>query len=155
MDNLIISGEGFSYSVKEPQDWIADTDNAPKYESNIVFYNNEKELKNGGALIQVYAFSKQDENTIEDLKYDIASYKKQYPALKEQNFETSHKEYKTFSKLVYVDKKFFQYITYINPGDKFHKGISMAMHIENRPATENELAAYRQIVNSVIMLIGK
>ena len=151
MDNLMVYGDNFTFSLKEPQGWIGDIDNAAKYQSNIIFYMTKSDLINGGALIQAYTFSKHDENTIEDLNYDINSYKKEYPTLKEQNIEAKHNAYMTFSKLIYVDNNFFQYITYINPGSKYHNGVSIAMNISKRPATEKELSAYRQIVNSLIM----
>ena len=151
-DNLMIYGEGFMFSLKEPSGWTVDVDNAAKYNANVIFYANKNDMDKGGALVQAQAFSKNDENTIEDLKYDIASYKRDYPTLKEQNLEAKHKNYKTFSKLIYVDNKFFQYITYINPGTKYHNGISVAMNISKRQATDKELLAYRQIINSLIMI---
>lgn len=155
MDNLMVYGDGFTFSLKEPQGWTGDIDNAAKYQANIVFYLNKTDPEKGGTLIQAYAFSKHDENTIEDLNYDVNSYKKDYPTLKEQTFEAKHKNYTTFSKLIYVDNKFWQYITYINPGVKFDKGVSVAMNISKRAATDKELAAYRQIVNSLVMINGK
>jgi hypothetical protein len=151
LNSLIVYGDGFTFGIKEPIGWKGDIANAAKYKSNIVFYLNESELANGGALIQAYAFSKHDENTIEDLNHDVSSYRKDYPKLKEQNLKTHHKYYKTFSKLVYLDTEFFQYITYINPGKDFHNGISVAMNIIKRPATNKELTAYKYVVSSLKM----
>lgn len=154
IDNHLVFGEGFSFSLKAPKGWIGDIENAANYNANIILYTSKNELLNGGAIIQAQAFSKNDENTNEDLAYDISSYKNEYPALKEQNLVAKHKTYKTYSKLIFVDNNFFQYITYINPGIEFHKGVSIAMNIAKVPATEEELAAYKQIVNSMIMIIG-
>ncbi|WP_196888252.1 hypothetical protein [Aureivirga sp. CE67] len=78
MDNLIVYGETFSFKVKEPNNWKGDINNAVKYHSNIVFYKNKKELKNGGAIIQVLDFTKQDEKTNKDLEYDISNYERDY-----------------------------------------------------------------------------
>lgn len=154
VDNLMVYGDGFIFSVNEPVGWTGDIDIAKDYYSNIVFYTSKDDIKKGGALIQVYSFNKQDEKTEKDLEYDIKSYKDKYKNLKQQDFLVSHKEYKCFSKLVYVDEEFYQYTVYVNPGPKFKTGVSMAMNISNRPATEQELQAFRQIISSLIMLKG-
>jgi hypothetical protein len=154
MDNLMIYGDGFMFSVKEPVGWTGDIDIAKDYYSNIVFYTSKDDIKKGGALIQVYSFSKQDEKTEKDLEYDIKSYKDKYKNLKQQDFLVFHKDYKCFSKLAYVDKDFYQYTVYVNPGPKFKTGVSNAMNISKRPANEQELQAFRQIISSLIMLKG-
>ena len=154
-DYIIIYGNDFSFSLKEPTGWTGDIKTASKYGANIIFYQSKNDLTNGGALIQAYAFAKQDENTVEDLKYDIGSYKKTYPNLKEDSFKAIHKDYNTFSKLIYIKDDFYQYITYINPGNKFKKGVTVAMNVSKKSATEKELIAYRAIVSSLIMLNGK
>jgi len=148
-DNLIVYGENFTFSVKEPPNWKGDIDRAAEFYSNIIFYQNEELIEKGGALIQTLVFKKQDENTIEDLKYDISSYEKDYPNLKQEEMIVNHKEYKCFSKLVYVENSFYQYITYINPGDSFKYGLSVAMNISKRRALDNEIEAYKLIIESL------
>jgi len=153
-DNLVVYGEKFMFSVKEPSGWIGDIDIAKEYSANIVFYKTLSDLKNGGALIQVYNFKKTDEKTENDLEYDIKEYKDENKNLKQQNLVVYHKEYKCFSKLVYVDKNFYQYIVYVNPGSKYKSGVSIAMNISKRQATEEELSAFKLIIASIIMMKG-
>lgn len=152
MKSLIVYGDDFSFSVKEPNNWIGDIDNASKYYSNIVFYKSIKDLNNGGALIQVLIFKKQDENTIEDLKYDVDKYKKKYTDIKEKDIQIVHKDYQCFSKIVLVEKKFTQYISYINPGEKYKNGFSVSMNISKRDATEDERQAFEKIIESLWMM---
>lgn len=152
MDNLIVYGETFSFHVKEPINWISDIDNAANYHSNIIFYKNKKELENGGALIQVLAFTKQDEKTNEDLEYDISTYEKNYEKLKQKDFYVAHKEYKCYPKLVYVKDDFYQYIVYINPGEKYKNGISISMNTSKREAHPEELKAFFAIIESLWMI---
>jgi hypothetical protein len=102
MNGLIIYGDGFIFSVKEPDGWTGDIDNAKQYYSNIIFYKSKEDLDKGGVLIQVYNFSKQDEKTNKDLEYDVKSYKDKYKELKQQDLLVTHKEYKCYSKTVYV-----------------------------------------------------
>ncbi|MBC7450154.1 MAG: hypothetical protein H7259_01550 [Cytophagales bacterium] len=154
MSNLVVYGDGFTFSVEEPIGWTGDIDIAKDYYSNIAFYQSKDDIKKGGALIQVYRFGKQDEKTEKDLEYDIKSYKDKYKNLKQQDFLVSHKDYKCYSKLVYVDNDFYQYIVYVNPGPKFRTGVSVAINISKRLATEEELQAFRQIISSLVMLKG-
>jgi hypothetical protein len=147
--SLLVFGDGFSFSIKEPPGWKGDIENAKKYDANIILYKDKAELKNGGAIVQVLAFTKQDEQTNKDLEADVASYKRDYPKAKFQDFKVKHKSYKTYSKLVFIDKKFYQYIVYINGGSKYKTGFSVAMNILNRQATQEELQSYLDIIASL------
>lgn len=151
MSSLLVYGDGFKFAVKEPVGWKGDIDNAEKYYSNIIFYKSKEDIDNGGALIQVYIFNKQDEKTQKDLDYDINGYKDKYKNLKQQDLSTSHKEYKCYSKIVYVENDFYQYTVYVNPGVKYKNGLSVAMNISKKPATEEELKAFREIIASLTM----
>lgn len=154
ISSLIVYGDSFVFGVKKPTSWKGDIEIAKDFSSNIIFYKNKSDLKNGGALIQISIFSKQDEETEEDLKYDISRYTDKYTDLKEQNLLISHGKYKCFSKMVYVEKNFYQYIVYINPGEKFKNGLSVAMNISKRAATEEELQTFRDIIFSLVILKG-
>ncbi len=154
MSGLIIYGDGFIFGVDEPDSWKGDIEKANEYYSNVIFYKSDEGLKNAIALIQVTIFTKKDEKTEKDLSYDVETYKLKYKNLKQQEFAVAHDEYKCYSKLMYVEEEFYQYTAYINPGAKFKSGLSVAMNIPKRPATENELKAFRQIITSLTMLNG-
>ena len=152
--HLVVYGDEFIFGVKEPDNWLGDIDNAKKYQANIIFYKSKVDFENGGVLIQVYSFRKQDEKTEDDLEYDIKSYKEKYKDLKEQTFLVSHKNYKCYSKMVYVENVFYQYTVYINPGLKYKRGLSVAMNIQFLPATDEQLKAFREIISSLLMMKG-
>ncbi|MDB5281412.1 MAG: hypothetical protein JWO06_487 [Bacteroidota bacterium] len=154
MGSLMVYGDGFAFGVKEPDGWTGDIDLAKEYFANIVFYKSKADIKNGGALIQVYHFNKEDEDTEKDLAYDIKQYKDKYKNLKQEKFLVSHISYKCFAKLVFVEEEFYQYLVYVNPGPKYKGGASFAMNISKRPATEEELKAFKQIISSFIMMKG-
>lgn len=149
MDALIVYGEGFSFKVKEPKNWIGDIDNAAKYYSNIIFYESSEKLKEGGALIQVIAYTRHNENTLEDLKYDLETYKNDYPNIQFKEFEVEHEDYECFSKIAYLKDDFYQYITYINPGKEYKNCISIVMNLAKRDANKEEIKAYNKIIESL------
>ena len=154
MDALLVYGDSFIFSIKEPRGWTGDTEIAHKFYSNIVFYKSIADFNKGGALVQVYNYKKQNEKTENDLNDDIKGYKKDYSNLIEQELIVDHKDYKCFSKLIYVPDKFYQYIVYVNPGLKYKSGISVSMNISKRIATEEELKAFREIISSLVMMKG-
>jgi len=154
MSSLMVYGDNFMFSVKEPDGWTGDIDNAAKYDANIIFYKSKSDVEQGGALVQVYNFKKQDEKTEDDLKYDVKHYEKKYSNLKQQDLVVTHQDYKCYAKLVYVKDQFYQYIVYVNPGAKYKSGISVAMNISKRAATADELKAFTEIIASLTMFKG-
>lgn len=151
-DTIVVYGNDFAFKVNAKIGWIGDIDLAKQYYSNIIFFKSKDELKNGGAIIQINVFKKQDEKTEKDLEYDIKSYIDKYKDLKKQELIVSNKEYKCFSMHIYVDKVFYMYTAYINPGVNFKKGFSVSMNVSKRNATEEELTAFREIIASLVML---
>jgi hypothetical protein len=150
---LIVYGDGFSFSVREPDFWTGDTGMASKYHCNIVFYPAGEDPEQA-ALVQVALFHKQDEKTQDDLAFDVKSYEERYPDLVKEGLNLAHKDYKVFGTVVSVKDTFHQYIAYINPGTGFDNGLSVAMNIQKRPATEDELAAFRAIIASLWIMKG-
>jgi hypothetical protein len=144
-----VTGTGYAYSVEEPKRWTGDRERAKDFFSNIVFYENEQSLTAGGALIQVLLFKKQDENTIDDLNHDVNGYKREFPTAKVKNVKYKHKNYVCFAKVVYLQSRFYQYICYINPGKKFQNGFSVAMNVQKREPTKQELLAFESVIQSL------
>jgi len=150
-DNIIIYGDSFLFSIHKPAGWNGNVDNAKNYNANIVFYKNKEDIKTGGTLIQILTYKKTDEEVNKDLEQDISLNKEKNHDLKQQNVEVNHKDYACFSKLIYVDKVFYQYIAYINPGNKFKNAFSVTMNISKRSATKEELAAYKEIISTLVV----
>jgi hypothetical protein len=42
----------------------------------------------------------------------------------------------------------------VNPGTKYKSGLSVSMNLSKRPATDDELKAFKEIVASLTMLKG-
>jgi len=150
-DNIIIYGDSFLFSIHEPVGWQGDVNSAKNYNANIIFYKNKEDFQNGGALIHVLNYKKTDEEVNKDLEQDISVNKEKNHNLKQKNLEASHKNYDCFTKLIYVDKVFYNYIAYINPGSNFHNAFSVAMNIPKRTASKEELAAFKEIISSLVV----
>ena len=154
LDRLMVYGTGFAFGVKEPTGWHGDTDNASKYAANILFYRRGESHGSAKALIRVRVGNKTDENTAEDLAYDMKGYKEKYPKIEFVELQVSHPSYAVFAKLFTLPKKFCEYVVYINPGPENSHLLSASMNTGKQPATEAELAAFREVIESLSMLSG-
>jgi hypothetical protein len=95
---------------------------------------------------------KQDENTIEDLNYDMQAYKQDFPTAQFSELNLAHAEYKTFARTVFVPGQFYEYVAYLNPGPGKRFIFSVAMSKKNEPATDSELRAYEEVLKSLTWL---
>jgi hypothetical protein len=149
LDNLIIYGDNFMVSAKEPPGWKGDSTNASVYHVNLVFYRNNENVQNAKTVIRILIANKTDENTMEDLKYDMESYRKQYPKMQFKDVSVKHPEYKTYPKLFYVANSFYEYATYLNPGKNYRYNISVSMNLQKAEASKEDMQAYSSIIESI------
>ena len=149
LDNIIIYGDSFMVSAEEPNGWKGDSTNASLYHVNLVFYRNNENIQNAETVIRILIANKSDENTIEDLKYDMDSYRKQYPKVQFADVSVQHPEYKTYSKLFYVDNSFYEYVTYLNPGKNYRYIITVSMNLQKTKASKEDMQAYSSVIDSI------
>ena len=153
LSSLLVYGEGFRFAVKEPPGWVGDTDRAAEFGANIIFYRRGQTPDTRGApLIRILVAHKVDENTAEDLAHDMDEYRQRYPDTKFRDLEVKHTSYKPFSKLFYVPGKFYEYVTYLNPGAASTLLLSASMNKEGVEATQSEYSAYVEIIGSLHVL---
>ena len=72
--------------------------------------------------------------------------------MKIKDIQITHKDYQCFSKVVLMNGKFTQYLSYINPGEKYKNGFSVSMNIKKREANINELDTFKKIIESLQMI---
>ncbi len=154
-EQIIVETDEYQYSLLAPQHWASDMENAADILCDVAFFPDtfsiESAVESGEPIIQVTAFEKQDENTIEDLNYDLTQYKKEYAGVKFAVLNIKHPSYKTYSKLASEEGVFYQYLTYINAGSNFPNAISVAMNTAEHPATEAQIKAFEAVVASLKM----
>jgi hypothetical protein len=150
---LLVYGQGFSFSMKKPAGWDADTGAvAHQYSVNLVLLPQDKSSRRHDVTIRVRVTSKVDENTEEDLKADMAGYKSKFPGVRFEGIPVAHIEYRTFAKLFFVPGKFYEYVAYLNPGRGAPRVFSVALSKKSERANEDELAAFTKSVQSLAFL---
>ncbi|HEX9944516.1 MAG TPA: hypothetical protein VGG03_21095 [Thermoanaerobaculia bacterium] len=154
MKELLISGNGFSFAVHEPEGWHGDTQAAERYEANIVFFPGSEASRAADVTIRVRLNEKVDENLAADLEADMEGYKKEFPGVAFGDLDVKHPSYATFAKVFSKPGEFFEYVTYLNPGPQYPFHVSVAMSKKKAAATAEELAAYREVLQSLRVLSG-
>ena len=152
-DRLIVYGKDFSFGVKEPENWTADTEElARKFHVNVVFTKKKGDGDDKSVTIRVRVNEKVDENTVEDLNYDMEQYKKEFPNAQFGALKEVHPEYKTLAKQVYVPGQFYEYVTYVNPGPESRFTFSVALSKDGAAASPGQLNAYDEVLRSLVWL---
>jgi hypothetical protein len=153
MNALLVYGKDFMFGVTEPDGWVGDTsDRATHRQVNIVFFPKGKASKSKNVDIRIRVNSKVDENTIEDLNADIAGYRKKFPKLMLEDLTVEHPKWKTYPKLLFVPDSFYEYVAYLNPGPESRLMFSVALSKTGSRASEAELKAFEEILESVSLL---
>lgn len=152
MDTLLVDGEGFLFGVKEPAGWTGDTTNAAKLSCNVAFYRKGQSFERAPVVIRVTIFEKTDEDISRDMKSDMDGYRDRYPGVLFRNMQAFHKRYRVLSKLFYISGDFFEYVTYLNPGPKWHHSFSASMYTGKKSASQSDLSAFKEVIGSLTML---
>jgi hypothetical protein len=152
LDGLIVYGDGFMFTVTEPEKWTGDTQSAVRWGANIIFYKQGDLPSNPGTVvIRIGIFNKADENTSKDLEADMNEYRSKYSGVEFKAIDGIKSRYRAWPKLFYVPKTFYEYVTYLNPGSEQRQLASISMNKTKTAATADELHAYQAIVQSFVL----
>jgi hypothetical protein len=152
LDQLLIYGDKFLFSVKEPAGWKGDTAGAEKFQSNVVLHEATQPAESLDGLIRVRLNDKTDENISEDMEDDIRSYRAQYPQIRFKDIAIKNPAYPAVAKVFYVPGQFYEYVTYMNPGLGKPFIFSVSMNSQKSEATAKQLGAYESTVASLKLL---
>jgi hypothetical protein len=147
-DSMVtVTTKDYVLTVHTPEGWQGDTEGAKKYQGAVIF--TPKAAGPDGARILVSVHHKSDENTELRLQGEIAQYRKKYPHLELSDLDVKHPQYATFGKLFSQPGEFYQDISFLNPGAIYPYTLYAAMLKQKTPATPEEIAAYKDILQSL------
>jgi hypothetical protein len=152
LDQLMVYGDGFAFSVKEPAGWKGDTKKAEAFGANVVLHEIAQPSGSVTGLIRIRIDSKEDENTQADMDADMRNYRAQYSKVQFKDVYIENSEYRCLAKIFYIPGEFYEYVAYVNPGPKKRFLFSVAMNTEKSEASANELEAYKSTVRSLTLL---
>jgi hypothetical protein len=151
---LLVHGEGFIFSAREPVGWQANSEDANQLQANLVLMRPGETFGNAAALVRVRVYTKLDEDIARDLNHDMEGYRQQYPGIEFPTLKVSHPKYKVEARLFLLPGRFHEYVAYINPGAESRLGFSVSMNKQAAEATPQELAAFREVIASLLLLKG-
>jgi hypothetical protein len=146
-DVVTVKGKDYSLTVHTPAGWLGDVEGARQFHGNVLF--TQKGDSGAGAKILLIVQHKFDENTSLLIDGDISNIRKQYPNLQTADLDVAHPKYRTFTKTLSQPGEFFQYEAYANPGSLYEYALYVGMSKAKEAATPAELAAYKEIVQSL------
>jgi len=143
---VTVTGKDYILTVRTPEGWEADTETAQKYRGNVLF---TRKAEAGGAKVMLSVERKFDDNTALLIQGEVNNIRKQFPNLELADLDVKHPRYATFTKTLSQPGQFFQYEAFMNPGSLHPNVVYVGMSTAKNPATPAELAAYKEIVESV------
>jgi len=151
-DQLLVYGDNFAFSVKEPRGWQGDITGAGKFESNAVLHEGGQPTDSALGLIRISVNDKLDENTLADLKADMRDYKAQYPTVQFKAIIAKNPNYLCLARVFYVPGKLYEYVAYVNPGPQKPLLLSVSMNTGKTEATAKELEAFESAIQSLTLV---
>jgi hypothetical protein len=145
---LVIPGKGFSFSVRQPDGWQADEAAMKKYQASLAFSKPAEAGKEPDATIVVIAKKKVNENVALSVESDKQAYRQREPSVQFEPLDVKHPFYMTFPQLYAKSGEFYIYTAYLNPKG-FQPFFSVVMPKKKTPATPEELAAYKEVLESL------
>jgi hypothetical protein len=152
LDQLLVYGDGFVFSVKEPIGWVGDTETAAQIDANLLLHETSQPHESTSGLIRIRVNDKVDENTNADMEADIRDYRTQYPEVKFKDIPAKAGRYLCLAKVFYVPGEFYEYVAYINPGLGKPILFSVSMNTGKSEASTAELSAYESVLQSLTLL---
>ncbi len=145
---LVIPAKGFSFSVRQPDGWLADEQAMKKYQASLAFSKPSQTGPEPEATIVVIAKQKVNENIALSLESDKNAYRQREPNVQFEPLDVKHPFYVTFPQLFSKSGEFYVYTAYLNPKG-FKPYFSVVMPKKKAPATPEELAAYKEVLESL------
>jgi len=141
----------FAFSARPPAGWREDKEAAGKYQVNLVFVPEAEEARTGGAVIQVSADHKFDENVSLRIQSQVDAFRARYPRLEVSDLDVKHPKYATFSKQIFQAGDFYQDIAFANPGSVSPYVFYVSLTTRKAAPTAAETAAFREVLESLEM----
>jgi len=145
---LVIQAQGFSFSVSQPDGWLADEQAMKKYQANLAFAPKSEPGQEPQPPIVIQARHKVNENVALSLESDKQAYRQRDPGVQFSALDVKNPLYAVFPQLVSKPGEYYIYTTYLNPKG-FEVVLSVVMPKKKSQATPQELAAYQQVVQSL------
>ncbi len=149
--NLVVLGDGFVFSVREPDGWIG---HAPPDigVGAASFYRSGESAKTATTIIWIQVMDYDGPDVEGDLTADVARWNAAYPGSTFEDLAAPNPRYKTFGKLYLTAGHDPSYAVYVDPGPAAKLYFIVSMQPPKRRATQDDLAAFDEVVASLRLM---
>jgi hypothetical protein len=148
LKDMIVYGQGFAFSVREPDGWVGHAP-ADVGAGSVSFYRASEDAKTATTIIWIQVMDDDGPDVAGDLTADMDHWKAKYPDMAFEDLVAPSPQYKTFSKLYIVSGEDPSYVSYVDPGSATKLYYIVSMQPLKRRATADELAAFDEVVASL------
>lgn len=149
--NISIVGNGYSFSVSDPFGWVRDMRNAENMFANVLYYPNGNSPSSQTTMILATLKKKTKDGLPAMMEDEMSSYMVEKPNVKYKVMELQNPQCGTNTQLAYVEGDFYHYVCYLDPGEGYKHGLSIALMVPGREATVSEMETYKEIVAQTVV----
>ncbi len=133
-----VFGKNYIYQLKTPSGYQPKIQTVSLYEGHIKYTPKVSTYK----PFEFYIIDKFSTETADAVGYISNYYKMKYDKLSVFNINVKNFPYECVAKMYSVDQQFYDYIFYINCGERFKYWIIANLHSEKRPLNQNEIDVF-------------
>ncbi|MBN2320437.1 MAG: hypothetical protein JXR49_15250 [Acidobacteria bacterium] len=132
MKGLIIHGEGFAFTISEPEGWTVNINDAVSKGLNAYFIIDGYAYKNTPGLIYIRVLGKQGMTVDQHLEADMEEFSQKDIEVVFEEFIPSSIAYSFASKKYLIGDRYCDYLCYVDPGEEYKVPILMAINFISR-----------------------
>ncbi len=147
---LTILGKEFSFTISEPKGWYCECegDLAANIGANAAMWRRGETMETAQPLIYLRVNSR-GKSAVDDIKSGIEQAKKQNSKIQFKDFKVENANGETSAKIFKIGKDATEYVVYLYPKKSVKNAVSIAMHIDKREASTEEIKIFQTVVSSI------
>lgn len=142
----IIYEKNYMYQIKAPSDYNASVQTHSIYDGHVKFLP----ISSSRNPFEFYILDKTSSGPEQALKYITDNYKMKDANVIVKNIEVKNLAFTCTAKMYSVDNKFYDYLFYLNCGDKFNYWVVASAHSEKKPLSSSDLEAFFSTMTTLI-----
>lgn len=147
---LEVRAAAYSFAVKEPPGWFADSTIARQFDADLILYPAFGNPHSPGTpVMRVIAHDNTGDTAGAALNRQAEQYRSRHRNVKLGPATVTHRRYPASAKRFCVAAEFCDYVTWLEPGTGGKALVSIILHRPGRAAAAAELDAYRRLVSSM------
>ena len=148
----LIDAYSFKFGIVIPENWKGVQQKIKDDYLLYMLYNKKSTPLKPGPVITIQTFPKIAGDMQDYLMGKIHDMQQKKQDTIVEEFDFFHPEYDSFSAVFYKEKQSYIYMTAIDPGASYRKGLLFYMSLPGREATQEEMGVFMNMVESLSLI---